>query len=193
LKHAAVFLDRDGVLVEDRDLLVRAEDLRVLAGVAEALGRLKAAGFRLLVISNQAVVARGMIAEAAVVEIHREMSRLLELAGAPALDGIYFCPHHPQATLPEYRVDCECRKPRHGSLLRAAREHDLDLAASFMVGDRITDVICGQRAGCRTVLLQSPANAASPIIGLEPSDDVVRPDYVCCDLKTAADWILTTR
>ncbi len=190
---SAVFLDRDGVLVEDRNLLVRAEDLRVLAGVGDALGRLKAAGFRLIVISNQAVVARGMITEAGVVEIHRELSRLLELAGAPALDGLYFCPHHPQATLPEYRVECDCRKPRHGSLLRAAREHNLDLAASFMVGDRITDVICGHRAGCRTVLLQSPANAALPIVTLEAIDASIRPDYICPDLKTAADWILTPR
>jgi D-glycero-D-manno-heptose 1,7-bisphosphate phosphatase len=193
MSHSAVFLDRDGVLVEDRDLLVHAEDLRVLAGVAEALGRLKAAGFRLIVITNQAVVARGMITEAAVVEIHRQMSRLLELAGAPPLDAFYFCPHHPQATLPEYRVECDCRKPRHGSLLRAAREQDLDLAASFMVGDRITDVICGQGAGCQTVLLQSPASAALPIVTLEPIDASVRPDYICPDLRTAADWILTPR
>jgi D-glycero-D-manno-heptose 1,7-bisphosphate phosphatase len=189
--QAAVLLDRDGVLIEDRDLLTRSDDLRILAGVPEALRRLKAAGFRLIVVSNQAVIARGMITEEQLDEIHRRMCLLLTHAGAPPLDAIYTCPHHPRATLPAYRVECECRKPRPGALLRAAREHDLDLAASYMVGDRITDILAGCRAGCRPVLVQSPATAAPPIMTLEPIDDSVQPDYVCPNLQAAVDWILS--
>jgi D-glycero-D-manno-heptose 1,7-bisphosphate phosphatase len=188
---AAVFLDRDGILLEDRGLLTRSEDLRVLPGAPHALRRLKGAGFRLIVVSNQAVVARGLISEQQLAEIHVEMGRMLAAAGAPPLDAIYCCPHHPNATLPEYRVECECRKPRPGLLLRAAREHGLDLAASFFVGDRITDIIAGVRAGCRTVLVESPATAAPPIVTSEPIDESLLPDYVCLDLQAATDWILS--
>jgi D-glycero-D-manno-heptose 1,7-bisphosphate phosphatase len=186
----AVFFDRDGVLIEERWPLLSADEIHLSPGVGEALARLKAAGFLLMVVSNQAVVARGMITLSQLDEIHAELGRRLTLAGSPPLDAIYACPHHPEATLPAYRVECDCRKPRPGSLLRAAREHNLDLAGSFMVGDRITDVLAGSRAGCRTVLIESPATAEPPIVTLEPIDETVRPDYVCRDLAAAADWIL---
>jgi D-glycero-D-manno-heptose 1,7-bisphosphate phosphatase len=189
MSHAAVFLDRDGVLIEDREVLTRPDEIRVLPGVAEGLRRLKAAGFALIVITNQAVVARGRITEEQLGEIHAEMRRLLERAGAPPLDAIYYCPHHPEAALPEYRTACQCRKPRPGLILRAAVERDLDLPRSVLVGDRITDIIAGQRAGCRTVLVESAATGAPPIVTLEPMDESLRPDYVCSDLVAAADWI----
>jgi D-glycero-D-manno-heptose 1,7-bisphosphate phosphatase len=186
----AVFLDRDGVLVEDLGLLTRAEELRLLPGVASALERLKAGGFRLIVVSNQAVVARGMITEEDLAVIHGELERQLHAAGAPPLDGAYYCPHHPRATLPDYRIECDCRKPRPGALLRAAQEHHLDLAASFLVGDRTTDVAAGAAAGCRTVLVRSAATDAPSIVTVEPVDASIQPDYVCFDLNAAADWIL---
>ncbi len=189
--HAAVFLDRDGVLIEDRDLLTCAGEIRVLPGVPEALRRLKAAGFRLIVVSNQAAIARGMISEPQLDEIHAAMCRMLESAGAPPLDAIYCCPHHPEATLPAYRVVCDCRKPRPGSLLRAAREHALDLAASFMIGDRMTDILAGHRAGCRTVLVESPSTSLPPIVTLEPLDASAKPAYICASLLAAAQWILS--
>ena len=179
------------MLIEDRDLLARVDQLRLLPEVPEALRRLKTGGFRLIVVSNQAVVARGMISEADLDAIHAAMCRMLGSAGAPPLDGIYSCPHHPEAAVPAYRVACQCRKPRPGMLLRAAREHGLNLAASFMVGDRITDIIAGERAGCRTILVESPRTTEPPIVTLEPLDASVRPGYVCPSLLAAADWILT--
>jgi D-glycero-D-manno-heptose 1,7-bisphosphate phosphatase len=191
--QAAVFLDRDGVLIEDRILLVRPEEIHVLAGVPAALRALKQAGFLLIVVSNQAVVARGMISEAELELIHAEMQRLLEAAGAPRLDAVYSCPHHPEVTLREYRVACQCRKPRPGSLLRAAREHGLDLPSCFMVGDRMTDIAAGSRAGCRTVLVESPRHLDPPIVTVEPLDDSCRPDHRCPDLAAAAEWILRVR
>jgi D-glycero-D-manno-heptose 1,7-bisphosphate phosphatase len=193
MSNRAVFLDRDGVLVEDLGLLSRAEDLHVLDGVPQALCRLKAAGFRLVVITNQAVVARGLITLEQLVGIHARMSELLTGLGAPPLDGIYVCPHHPHADMSEYRVVCDCRKPRPGLLLRAARELGLDLQASVMVGDRLTDVAAGAKVGCKTVLVHSPATSRMPIVTAEPVDDSIKPDYACDSLEAAADWILDAR
>lgn len=189
-RRAAVFLDRDGVLIEDRDLLVDSAQIRVLEGVPEALNRLRAAGFRLVVVTNQPVVARGLITERELDAIHARMQELLEQAGSPPLDAIYSCPHHPNATLPEYRVACDCRKPRPGMLRSAASEHGLDLGASFLVGDRLTDVAAGARAGCRTVLVTSRHTYSPPIVTPDPLDDLPQPDFVCANLAAAVDWIL---
>jgi len=190
--RAAVFLDEDGLLIEDRGLLIAAAEIRILEGVPRALTRLKAAGFWLVVVSNKAVVARGLITEREVDALHAELGRLLEQAGAPGLDAIYFCPHHPDADLPAYRVLCECRKPRPGLLLRAAQQHQLSLSASFMVGDRMTDVAAGVRAGCRTVLVQGPQSQAPAIVTAEPLEDA-QPDFTCTSLSEAVDWILKAR
>lgn len=191
--NEAVFFDRDGVLIEDVDLLTTPDDIRIIDGTPQALRSLKEAGFRLIVISNQTVVARGLATEEDVYAINGEMQRLLEEAGGPRLDGFYFCPHHPNATLPAYRIACECRKPRPGLLLRAAREHDLDLGESFVIGDRITDIIAGARAGCRTVLVQTGEHEAPPIETVEPLDASVQPNGICANLVEAARWILGTK
>lgn len=189
-RNAAVFLDRDGVLLEDRDLLVSPAELRVLPTVPEALRSLKKAGFQLVVVTNQAVVARGLIDEQRLCEIHDQMRQLLEEAGAPALDAVYYCPHHPEATLPAYRTRCECRKPMPGMILRAASEHHLNLPASFLVGDRMTDVAAGIRAGCRSILVRSGKHTAPPIVTTEPMDPELQPQFACDDLRQAAAWIL---
>lgn len=189
-REPAIFLDRDGVLIEDVDLLTNPGDIRILWDVPQALNRLREAGFQLIVVSNQTVVARGLATEQDVHSINARIDLLLEQAGAPHLDGFYFCPHHPKATLPAYRVVCECRKPRPGLLLRAARDYCLNLGASFLVGDRITDIIAGARAGCRTVLVHTGKHQAPPIETVEPLDESVRPDYICADLKAASEWIL---
>ena len=190
---AAVFIDRDGVLIEDVDLLANPDEIRVLDGVPQALTSLEQAGFRLIVISNQTVVARGLATEADVCAMNAEVERQLTEAGAPHLSGFYFCPHHPRATLPAYRVACECRKPRSGLLVQAAREHDLDLTRSFVVGDRITDIVAGARVGCRTVQVQTGKHREPPIQTVDPLDDSVEPDHVCANLPEAAVWILGAR
>ena len=187
---AAVFLDRDGVLIEDNHLLTRPEQIVVLTGVPPALQTLSATGFKLIVVSNQPVVACGLASEAEVRTVIAHLETLLQRAGAPALDGTYFCPHHPNATLPAYRVACDCRKPRPGLFLRAATELSLDLGSSFAVGDRITDIIAGARAGCRTVLVQTGMHGAKPIEASEPLDPTIQPDYTGADLAAAAEWII---
>jgi D-glycero-D-manno-heptose 1,7-bisphosphate phosphatase len=189
----AVFLDRDGVLIEDVDLLVDPEKIRLLPGAPQALSRLKQHEFLLLVVSNQTVVARGLASETEVRQVHDLVTVQLRAAGAPALDGFYFCPHHPQATIASYRRDCTCRKPRPDLLLQAADEHGIDLAASFMVGDRLTDIIAGERAGCRTVQVLCGRHQDPLIVTSEPIDDDVRADYTCADLAAAVNWILESK
>jgi D-glycero-D-manno-heptose 1,7-bisphosphate phosphatase len=186
----AVFLDRDGVLVEDRGPLTRPEDIVLQAEAGPALRQLKQAGYQLIVVSNQTAVSRGLLDEPAVRALEEEIERRLEQAGGVPLDGFYFCPHHPRATLPAYRRDCPCRKPAPGLLLRAAVEHGIDLARSTMVGDRPTDVAAGRRAGCRTIQVQTGQHTAAPI-EVAGCGFVTQPaDATCASLQDAARCIL---
>ncbi|HEX5220218.1 MAG TPA: HAD family hydrolase [Verrucomicrobiae bacterium] len=186
----AVFLDRDGVLIEDTHLIARLDQISILSGVPEALQRFRAAGFKLIVVSNQTVVSRGLATEAEVDLLNRHIEAMLQAQGGCRLDQFYICPHHPNATLPQYRVECDCRKPRPGLLLRAAQEHALDLRRSFMVGDRITDIVAGTKAGCRTVLVATGQHAATLIESPESVDPSITPDFVCDGLLSASNWIL---
>jgi D-glycero-D-manno-heptose 1,7-bisphosphate phosphatase len=187
--NRAVFLDRDGVVTEDVHLLTTAKQLRLLPGVPAALRSLKDSGYLLLLVTNQTVVARGLITEAQLDQIHQQLQTALQAAGAPRLDGIYVCPHHPRATLAEYRVACDCRKPRAGLLRRAAKEWDLHLPGCFIIGDRLTDIAAGAQAGCRTVLVETGQHLAAPIETVEPLDATVRPNWTCADLLKATHWI----
>lgn len=188
--NRAIFLDRDGVLVKDVGLVCAASELEILEGVATALRRLKEADFQLVVVSNQAIVARGMITELQLNEIHAAMNRLLGEQGAPSPDAIYYCPHHPQATLDAYRIACDCRKPRPGMLLRAAAERAIDLAHSYLVGDRMTDILAGQRAGCRSILVTTGQHEAPPIVTADATEESAMPHHICDGLLAATDWIL---
>jgi D-glycero-D-manno-heptose 1,7-bisphosphate phosphatase len=189
--RAAIFLDRDGVLVEDVDLLSDPEQVRLEDDVPDALRRLRDADFALIAVTNQTVVSRGRATLDDVAAVHAHIDRLLREAGGPALDGWYVCPHHPQATVAAYRVECECRKPRPGLLRTAATERRLDLRRSFMVGDRITDVVAGHAAGCRTIQLRRGAYQAPPIVVVDPLPPI-EADYSCDSLGHAADWIVAT-
>jgi D-glycero-D-manno-heptose 1,7-bisphosphate phosphatase len=185
----AVFLDRDGVLIEDVDLLVDEDEAHLLAGVPEALTTLNAAGFTLVVVTNQPVIARGLATEDEVQHIHQHLEHRLAAKGA-GIDAWYYCPHHPHATLPEYRVDCDCRKPGCGMLLTASRERDIDLARSYLVGDRVTDIAAGAAAGCRTVLVKSGKHEAPPIQTARAFDRTVKADHECASLLEASHWIM---
>jgi histidinol-phosphate phosphatase family protein len=175
----AVFLDRDGVLnYNRRDYVKSPDELVMLAGSAEAVARLSVAGWPVFVISNQAGIGRGLMAEEDLAAITRKLEASLASAGG-RLSGIYYCRHHPQAR-------CECRKPRPGLLLRAAREHRLDLARSYFVGDDPRDVAAGAAAGVPTILVLSGVAGLIQAAGLDPA-----PAHVARDLGEAVEWILT--
>ncbi|HLH29900.1 MAG TPA: HAD family hydrolase [Terriglobia bacterium] len=146
--NRAIFLDRDGVInkkAPDGDYVVRWEDFRFLDGIVEAISEINKAGIRVIVVTNQRCVAKGLITAADLESLHRRMFEFLAERGA-VIDGIYFCPH-------EVDLHCRCRKPAPGMLLNAANDHDLQLMNSWMVGDSQADIEAGKRAGCRTALL----------------------------------------
>ena len=145
----AVFLDRDGTLIVDHGYLRDPGEVLLLTGVAEALYDLKRFGFSLVLVSNQSGIGRGIITEEQANQVHRRLISCLNACGI-TLDGAYYCPHSPWQ-------GCSCRKPSPGMLIKAATELTLDLARSFMIGDRPTDVEAGRRAGCRSILLMPQA------------------------------------
>ena len=189
MKRAA-FLDRDGVLIPDDGLLRDPARVQLLDGVAEALSSLERGGFELIVVSNQPVIARGMATEDDVHAVNNAIARAVSSAGGPQLNVFYFCPHHPNAYVEQYRLDCDCRKPRPGLFRRAASERGVDLHASYMVGDRITDVVAGAMAGCKTVLVETGRHTDPLIETTMVIDPLITPDFVCAGLPAAAEWIL---
>ena len=188
--NRCVFLDRDGVLVADNNLLTKAEDISIFDDVPAALTLLKEAGFYLIGISNQTVISRGLLTEKEMLTFNDQIDIAIINENGPQLDAFYYCPHHPNATLEAYRQDCDCRKPKPGLIIQAAEAYSIDLSQSFMVGDRITDIIAGQRAGCRTILLETGMHKATPIQTIEPLDVSVTPNYTCSTLQQAAEWII---
>jgi D-glycero-D-manno-heptose 1,7-bisphosphate phosphatase len=179
-------LDRDGVIVED---VIRAkrDPLQLLNGAAEAIARAKDGGAVVVVVTNQPIVARGLADESDVLDLHTALDAMLRARGA-RVDAFFFCPHHPSATVERYRIQCECRKPRPGMLRRAASELGLDLRASVMVGDRVSDIEAGMRAGCRTVLVETGMHKAVPIESLD-GKMMATPDFVARDLRAAVAWL----
>lgn len=155
-KQRAVFLDRDGTLNRYVGFLRHIDEFELLRGVGEAVRCINASGYLAVVVTNQPVIARGEVTVPQLDEIHRKMETLLGAEGA-YLDALYYCPHHPhkgyEGEVPELKIDCSCRKPKPGMLLTAAEELNIDLSASFMVGDGENDILAGKAAGCRTVLI----------------------------------------
>jgi len=180
MKSPAIFLDRDGTLIADVGYVRHPDDVRLLPGAADALKRFRDLGFRLVVVSNQSGVARGLFTDQQLQEIHQRLEQVLASDGV-RLDAAYYCPYlpGPEAVVESYRRDSELRKPRPGMLLKAAQEHGLDLAGSWMIGDSPRDVEAGRRAGCRTILLSANGNGhagakvLTPPPGVDPSTPVV--------------------
>ena len=154
MKPRAIFLDRDGTLIEDSGYLDAPEKVHLLPGVAEAVRAFSELGFRVIIVSNQSGVARGLFDEETLTAVHDRAAEMLAQEGAH-LDAAYYCPFlaGDEATVAQYRLDSPLRKPQPGMLLQAAEEHDLDLSASWMIGDALSDVEAGARAGCSTILL----------------------------------------
>lgn len=155
-QQKAIFLDRDGTINKYVGFLRDIDEFELLPGVAKAIKRINASGYLAIVVTNQPVIARGEVTFKQLQEIHNKMETLLGQEGA-YLDGIYFCPHHPdkgfEGEVPELKIDCDCRKPKPGMLLRAAQDFNIDLTRSWMVGDGKNDIQAGQAAGCHTVLI----------------------------------------
>jgi histidinol-phosphate phosphatase family protein len=181
----AVFLDRDGTLIPDRDCLRTAEELELLPGVADAVRELNHHGWRAVVITNQPVIAKGWCTEAGLQRIHNKLETLLGQEHA-FLDRIYFCPHHPEAGFPgerpELKIRCDCRKPGIGMIRRAAADLNIDLARSWFIGDTTTDVQTARNAGVRSILLRTGH-------GGKDARHAVQPDHTFDSLPDAVNFI----
>lgn len=177
----AVFLDKDGTLIEDVPYNVDPAQIRLTVGVAK-LRQLHQAGYLLIVISNQSGVARGYFPAAALAGVEQQLRYLLAQFEIPLTD-FYYCPHHPAGSVAEYAIACDCRKPKPGLLLQAARDYDIDLSQSWFIGDILNDVEAGQRAGCKTILLHN-GNETEWLL----SPDRV-PHYLVTNLADAVDII----
>lgn len=149
-----MFLDKDGTLIPDLPYNVDPHQIQLAPGAELGLPLLHAAGYQLIVITNQSGVARGYFPETALAPVEARLRQLLLEIDVP-LTGFYYCPHHPEGTVPEYTVPCGCRKPAPGLLIRAAQDHGIVLEASWLIGDILHDVEAGCRAGCRTVLIDN--------------------------------------
>ena len=179
----AVFLDKDGTLIENRHYDVEPSRMALMPGALAGLRALHRHGYCLIVISNQPGVAHGCFPEPALALVRRQLSELLRDGGVP-LAGFYYCPHHPEGRVAPYAVNCGCRKPAPGLLLQAAREHGVALPASWFVGDILDDVEAGRRAGCRSVLIDNGNETE-----WKPGP-LRRPHHVAPDLETAARYII---
>lgn len=155
VKTKAVFIDRDGVINEERNYVHRISDFVLLPGVIEGLILLRDAGYRLIVVTNQAGIARGYYDKADMDLLHDYLREQLALHGL-VLDAIFFCPHHPEGRIKALAIECDCRKPSPGMLLEAAKYFDINLSTSVMIGDKLSDVQAGKRAGVGcTVIVKS--------------------------------------
>jgi len=191
--NRAIFLDRDGVINElvyheEQGIIdspFTAEQLKLFPWVDEAIGKLSGAGYKVVIVSNQPGIAKGRLSSDTFQEIRERMREELAKQGA-FVDGEYYCLHHPDATVESLRANCECRKPKPGLLLQAVREANINLSRSWMIGDGLTDVEAGRRAGCRTILL---GKMKCELCRLMDEKDA-RPDVIASDLLEAASFIL---
>ncbi|MBL7147219.1 MAG: HAD-IIIA family hydrolase [Nanoarchaeota archaeon] len=183
-KRRAIFMDRDGVINEEIDLLHKIEDFRFLPNVCKAIKKINESGFLAIMVTNQSVVARNLCSIEQLEEIHKKMETLLGKENAK-FDAIYYCPHHPDKGYPEenpkYKIECDCRKPKIGMVKLAEKEFNIDLKNSFFIGDSFLDILCGKNAGMTTVGVKT---------GFGCKDTKVKPDYFFEDLNESINFII---
>jgi D-glycero-D-manno-heptose 1,7-bisphosphate phosphatase len=186
MSRPAVFLDRDGTMIQECGYLHRLEDLAIFPWTGDALRLLKRAGFATVVVTNQSAIARGLIDETFLNHLHQAIDARLAPSGG-SIDRYYFCPHFPEGKIDRYRQTCGCRKPAPGMVMQASRDMDLDLARSFIIGDRWLDVACGRAAGTRALLVRS-VHGSSDADTVPPAG--VHADAILNNLMEAVGWIL---
>ena len=183
----AVFLDRDGTINEQMGYINHISRFQLLPGIGEAIRRLNELRIPVIVVTNQSGLARGYFPAPLLDQVHQKMERQLAALGAH-VDGIYICPHHPEAKEEQYRLACNCRKPKTGLLDQAAAELNIDLTASFVVGDRWSDIRCGNAVGAKSVLvLTGYGRGDAKYIG---PHQTIQPDHTAENLQQAVNWIL---
>jgi D,D-heptose 1,7-bisphosphate phosphatase len=173
MSQKAIFLDRDDTVIDDPGYISEPEQVALLPGAAEAVLQFKRMGYLVIIVTNQSGIARGYMDEKKLEQIHHKLKSLLSAAGA-SIDGLYYCPYHPDGTIPEYARESSLRKPASGMLRKAAEEMDIDLSRSWMIGDRYRDIEAGKAAGCHTILVDVPGKSPDlTTFGPEPDRKAV--------------------
>jgi D-glycero-D-manno-heptose 1,7-bisphosphate phosphatase len=180
-----VFLDRDGTVNEEVDFLSSPDELHLLNGSASAIREANELGLTTVIVTNQSGIARGLLTEERLMEIHHRLEQVLEKEGA-RIDAIYFCPHLPGEGNSPYYQDCSCRKPKTGMVLHAAERFGIDLSRSFVVGDRMIDIEMGKRVGATTIIVRT-GYGEMEISQMQEHN--VTPDYVAENLLDAMQYI----
>lgn len=186
MKRKAVFIDRDGTINKEVNYLHKVEDLEILPGVAEAIKLLNDRGFLVIVPTNQSGIARGYYGIEDMQKINEEISLRLAKEGAH-IDAFYFCPHHSKGKVSDFAISCNCRKPKPGMFLDAAKDFDVDFAGSFSIGDKIRDLTPAKQLGCRGILVKTGYGEEEL---KERETWQVKPDYVAEDMMDGAEWIV---
>ena len=192
-KKRAIFLDRDGTINEEVGYIEHLDRLRIIPEAYEAIRLINLSGFIAVVITNQAGIAKGLFNEDFVIKTNERLQEFLGQKGA-AIDAFYFCPHHPTEGVPPYRMVCDCRKPAPGLFYQAARDMAIDLAASYMIGDRYRDMEAAHRAGVKGVLVKTGYGAeVLENIGPDQETPEAKPDHIAENILKAVLWILENR
>jgi len=192
-KNSAIFLDRDGTINDEVGYLDSADKLRIIPAAFQAVRLINSSGMRAVVITNQAGVAKGLFTEEFVREINEQIQSALLAQGA-LIDRFYFCPHHPTEGIDPYRLICNCRKPEPGLLLQAAVDLNIDLARSYVIGDRLRDVETAHRTGAKGVLVMTGyGQDLMQKSGPDRANELNQPDYIAQDILEAVHWILKDR
>jgi len=185
--NKAVFLDRDGVITKEPPYYAhRIDQLELIPKSAEAIMLLNKNGFKVIIVSNQSGVARGYYQEKDIKIYNMAMKKKLE-EGSAYIDAIYYCPHYSEATIEKYKIDCECRKPKPGMLRQAEKDLNLNLKRSFLIGDKMSDIEAGYRAGCKTILVLTGQGNDELKKNLKMK---IKPNYISKDLFTAIQIIM---
>ncbi|MHB8138194.1 MAG: D-glycero-beta-D-manno-heptose 1,7-bisphosphate 7-phosphatase [Smithellaceae bacterium] len=192
-KNPAIFLDRDGTINEEVGYIESLDKLVIIPAAFEAIRLINLSGFKAVVVTNQSGIAKALFSEDFVRKTHEKLQAALKQKGA-VIDAFYYCPHHPtEGDLP-YRQVCDCRKPAPGLFLQAARDMSIDLAGSFMIGDRYRDVEAAHRAGVKGVLVKTGYGAdVLENIGPDQETPEGKPDFIGENILQAVHWILRTR
>jgi len=185
MSNIGVFLDRDGTVNEEVDFLSSPDNLHLLPGSADAIRQANELGCKVFIITNQSGIARGLLTERRLAEIHQNLLQQLESHGA-RITAIYYCPHHPENGNPPYRVECECRKPNTGMLTRAAKDYTLNLKKSFVIGDKMIDIQTGNNVGATSILVLTGYGKQELELCRQKK---VHIDYVASNLLDAVKYI----
>ncbi len=182
-KNKCVFLDRDGVLIEDVGYLKNPEDIIIMPNSVEALQTLKARGFLLIIVTNQAGVAKGFFNMDELTAVNNRLLKIYEDNGI-IIDDLYFCPHHESGTVEPYNIKCSCRKPAAGMVLKGIEKFSIDPLKSFMAGDKDSDIMLAKNSGLKSFYIKN---------AMYKHDESIIPDFYVKDLKEAADIIIKSR